>query len=147
ASNELVPLDDTVRIVSQVGSALDYAHSRGVIHRDIKPSNVLLDKNGKAILTDFGLVLLQTESTLGEIFGTPQYISPEQAINSASVVPQSDIYSLGVIVYEMLVGSVPFREGSSMDIAMAHATESPPSPLNFNPNLNPAFLPVLDKAL
>ncbi len=147
ADGELLPHEDVLRIVSQIGSALDYAHSRGVIHRDVKPSNIMLTNRGDAILTDFGLVLLQIEGTRGEIFGTPHYIAPEQAINSAGAVPQSDIYALGIVLYEMLTGRVPFDEGSALDIAMAHMTEAPPHPLQVNPDLPPAFLPVLDTAL
>jgi len=106
---ELMQHEDVLRLMSQIGSALDYAHSRGVIHRDIKPSNIMLDKEGRSILADFGLALVQTEGTRGEIFGTPHYIAPEQAVTSAAVVPQSDQYSLGVMLYEMLTGGVPYE--------------------------------------
>lgn len=139
--------EDSLRIISQIGAALDYAHSKGVIHRDVKPQNIMLDKDGRAILTDFGLALVQAEGTRGEIFGTPDYIAPEQAVNSAGAVPQSDQYSLGVVLYQMLTGSVPFAGKSAMDIAMAHMTEPLPSPLERNPDLHSAVIRVLERAL
>lgn len=144
---DLMQHEDVLRVVSQVGGALDYAHSRGVIHRDVKPSNVMLNRDGEAILTDFGLALVRAEGTRGEIFGTPQYIAPEQAVNSAGVVPESDQYALGVILYEMLTGGIPFDGKSPMDIAMAHMSEPIPSPLDRNPDLNPAFVPILERVL
>ncbi|MBN1135844.1 MAG: serine/threonine protein kinase [Anaerolineae bacterium] len=147
ADNEFIPHDEVLRIITEVCHALDYAHSQGVIHRDVKPSNIILNQKGQAFLTDFGLALLQAEGTRGEIFGSPYYIAPEQAISSAGAVPQSDIYALGVVLYQILTGSVPFDEGSAMDIAMAHMTDAPPPPLMRNPQLHPAFTPVLDMAL
>src|SRR5215813_6244321 len=101
ASGELMPVADVVRIVQDIGSALDYAHSKNVIHRDVKPSNIMVDNQGRAILTDFGLALLSDQGTRGQIFGSPYYISPEQAISSGNVVPQSDLYALGVTLFEM----------------------------------------------
>ncbi len=145
--SELMQYEDVLRMMSQIGSALDYAHSRGVIHRDIKPSNIMLDKEGRSILADFGLALVQTEGTRGEIFGTPHYIAPEQAVTSAGVVPQSDQYSLGVMLYEMLTGGLPYEGESPMDIALAHMSEPLPSPLERNPDLHPAFVSVLERVL
>jgi len=134
-------------VVTQIGTALDYAHSKGVIHRDVKPTNIMLDKEGNAILADFGLALVQVEGTRGEIFGTPHYIAPEQAVNSAGSVPQSDQYSLGVILYQMLTGSLPYDGQSAMDIAMAHMSDPLPSPLERNPDLHPTFVSLLEKVL
>src|SRR5260370_42500091 len=99
ADGDFMRSEDARRIVREVCLALDYAHSRGVIHRDVKPSNIVLDKQGRAILTDFGLSLLTEIGTRGQILGSPHYIAPEQAISSARAVPQSDLYSVGVILY------------------------------------------------
>jgi serine/threonine protein kinase len=146
-SGELMPYESVYRIISQVGKALDYAHKQGVIHRDIKPSNIMLNQDSEAILTDFGLALVTDEGTKGNTFGSPHYIAPEQAIASSGAVRQSDLYSLGVTLYEMLTGRVPFAEGSALQIAMAQMTDPPPDPLQFNPSLHPAFLPILKTAL
>jgi len=143
----LMPHKEIFNIVNKIGRALDYAHKNGVIHRDIKPSNIMLDRTGEPILTDFGLVMTTSEETQGEVFGSPHYIAPEQAINSASTVPQSDLYSLGVMVYQMLTGEAPFTEGTPMQIAMAHMTAEVPSPQRLNPTLHKAFNPFLEKAL
>src|SRR5262245_34461927 len=105
--NRLMSYDSLLKIVGQIASALDYAHSQGVIHRDVKSGNIMVTSQGRAYLTDFGLVRDLAIPTLGEIFGSPQYISPEQAINSAKAVPQSDLYSLGVVIYEIMAGRLP----------------------------------------
>jgi serine/threonine-protein kinase len=117
-----------LKIMEQIASALDYAHRSGVIHRDVKPSNILLSDDDKAILTDFGLVMRSSvETTMGTAFGTPRYISPEQATASDKAIPQSDIYSLAVIIYEILVGDPPFTGDTPMQIAFSHISEPPPS--------------------
>ncbi len=146
---ETIPLTDVLNIVRGIGSALDYAHSRGVIHRDVKPSNIMLNKENRAILTDFGLALSATEGTLGETFGSAHYIAPEQAVSSAKAVPQSDLYSLGICLYEMLTGKVPFDDPSAMSVALKHL-QDPPPPLNtHNATLSGAIervvMRVLDK--
>jgi eukaryotic-like serine/threonine-protein kinase len=120
ADGELIEFDEIIRLAHEVGTALDYAHSKGVIHRDIKPHNILITKDGRAIVTDFGLALLTQLGTRGEIFGSPHYIAPEQAISSAGVVPQTDLYALGVMLYEMLTGVVPFDAEQPLDISMKH---------------------------
>src|SRR5258708_39388889 len=109
-----------LNIVRGIGMALDYAHSRGVIHRDIKPSNIMLDTENLSILTDFGLALNMTEGTLGDTFGSAHYIAPEQAVSSAKAVPQSDLYSLGVCLYEMLAGKVPLDYPFAMSVSLKH---------------------------
>lgn len=147
AHNELMPLSDVVRIIADIGAALDYAHSQNVIHRDVKPANIVVDQQGRAILTDFGLALLGDLGTQGMIFGSPGYISPEQAQSSANVVPQSDLYALGVTLYEMLTGELPFPDGSATELAMRHMTEPPPPPSRFNPAIPPAVDDVLLRCL
>jgi serine/threonine protein kinase len=136
---EVMPLADVVNIVRQIGSALDYAHAKGVIHRDVKPSNIMLTKENRAVLTDFGLALTASEGTLGETFGSAHYIAPEQAVSSAKAVPQSDLYSLGVCAYEMLTGKVPFDDPSAMSVALKHLQDVPPLLSTFNPNIPAAF--------
>jgi serine/threonine protein kinase len=128
--------DRAIRIMEQVAAALDYAHAAGIIHRDVKPSNILLDKDDKAILTDFGLVLRSSsETTMGTAFGTPRYIAPEQAVSSNKALPQSDIYSLAVIFYELLTGQTPFNGDSPMEIALSQISDPPPPPRSINPDI------------
>lgn len=147
ANSELLPYEDVARIISQMADALDYAHANGVIHRDVKPSNIMLNRRGDAVLTDFGIALLQNDGTLGEVLGSPSYVAPEQAANSSQASSKSDLYSLGIVLYEMLTGTVPYGHGSTVDIVLAHTNEPLPSPLERNPDLHPAFVPVLEKAL
>ncbi len=139
--------DVILRIIEQTAAALDYAHKNGVIHRDIKPGNIMVERSGTVKLTDFGLALMTSEGTRGDIFGSPHYIAPEQAMNSATVVPQTDLYSLGVVLYEMLTGDVPYSEGSAMQIAMGHLNEPLPDPRSRRPDLPDAFVKVLQKVL
>lgn len=144
---ELMPTKEVLRIGHAVASALDYAHKKGVIHRDIKPSNVLMSEDGRVVLGDFGLALDMQEGSSGEIFGTPHYISPEQARRSKDVVPQSDLYSLGVILYEMLTGVVPFDDASPTSVALQHITQPPPPPRSINALISEETEKVILKAL
>ncbi len=146
----LLPPERVLQIVHDVCNALDYAHARQIIHRDIKPSNILFDEEtgNRAILTDFGLAMeLGGDSTMGTAFGTPRYIAPEQAVSSQKAVPQSDIYSLSVVVYEMLTGQVPFQDESPMSIALYHITSEPPAPRSINAEIPPEVEAVVLKAL
>ena len=148
--NTHLPPERVLQIIHDVCSALDYAHARGIIHRDVKPSNILFDAsaNNRAVLTDFGLAMeLGGNSTLGTAFGTPRYISPEQAVSSLQAVPQSDFYSLGVILFEMLTGQVPFQDESPMSIALYHITSEPPRPRDLNPDIPAEVEAVVLKAL
>lgn len=138
---------DVRNIIRDIGSALDYAHSEGVIHRDIKPSNIMVTASGKAILTDFGLALSVPEGTIGNTFGSAHYVAPEQAVNSAQAVAQSDIYSLGIVLFEMLTNRVPFDDPSAMAVAMKHLTDPPPPPSRINPSLSPQVDRVVIQAL
>ncbi|MBX3063713.1 MAG: serine/threonine protein kinase [Anaerolineae bacterium] len=147
ARGQVMAIEDVLNIAYGIGAALDYAHSRGVIHRDVKPSNIMLDADNRPILTDFGLALSTQEGTFGDTFGSAHYIAPEQAVSSARAVPQSDLYSLGVCVYEMLTGYVPFDDPSAMTVAMKHLNEMPPSPRQYNPNLPVSVERVILRAL
>lgn len=142
-----ISMAEIVRIGRAVASALDYAHGRGVIHRDVKPSNIIIAEDGRVVLADFGIALQASGSTLGQVFGSPHYISPEQARSSASVVPQSDLYSFGVILYEMLTGAVPFDDPSPATLALQHISSPPPSPRQLNPTLSSEVEAVLLKSL
>ncbi len=145
--HQFMPFSEVVRLIGQICVALDYAHSKGVIHRDIKPANIMLDKEGNAVLVDFGLTLLVDQGTRGEVLGSVHYIAPEQVVSSANVVPQSDLYAVGVILYEMLTGQVPFDAPVLMDVALKHLDELPPSPRKLRPDLSAAVEAVVLKAL
>ncbi len=138
---------DACRLLREVCLALDYAHAQGVIHRDVKPSNILLDQQGRAILTDFGLALLATVGTRGHILGSPHYVAPEQALSSAQAVPQSDLYALGVILYEIFTGVVPFDAPDPMDVALMQVQAAPRPPRSLRPEISPALEAVVLKAL
>jgi serine/threonine protein kinase len=147
-AGQKMEVDRALRIMEQVASALDAAHAADVVHRDIKPSNILLDDDDKAVLTDFGLVLRPSmETTMGTAFGTPRYIAPEQAISSNKAVPQSDIYALGVILYEILCGDTPFSGESPMEIALSHISDPPPPPRSLNKSIPEAVEKEILKAL
>lgn len=145
--HEFIEDNEASRIIREIGLALDYAHNKRVIHRDIKPSNIMLTSQGSAILADFGLALLTDIGTRGEIFGTPHYMAPEQAMSSARVTPQSDLYSVGVMLYEMFTNELPFDAEQPLDVAMLHMTEPPPSPRKFRPELSPALEKVILRSL
>ncbi len=147
AQKEWIPALEAARYVRELCGALDYAHSKGIIHRDVKPSNILLGEDGRSYLTDFGLALLADSETKGDIFGSPHYVAPEQAISSASVVPQSDLYAVGVVLYEMFTGQRPFEGAAPLEIAMKQMGELPPSPQEVRPDLSPALTAVILKAL
>ncbi len=146
-AGEVLPLEEVIRILGQVCQALDYAHAQGIIHRDVKPSNIMLDEQGQAILTDFGLALLTEAGTRGEIFGTPHYMAPEQAISSAGAIPQSDLYASGVILYEALTGRLPFDAEEPVAIALKHMTEAPPPLRSLRPEISPQVEAVVLKSL
>ena len=145
-----LPLSEIRRVTSQIGEALSYAHSRGMIHRDIKPSNVLIDERGNCLLTDFGLARMAEASikitTSGAVMGTPAYMSPEQGAGS-NIDHRSDIYSLGIILYEMVTGRVPYTAETPVAIVFKHIQDPLPSARKLNPDLPESVELVLLKAL
>jgi serine/threonine protein kinase len=147
SAGEYLPSNDILTIIDGITDALDYAHRKGVIHRDIKPSNIMIDSEGHIYLTDFGLALNLSQGTQGDVFGTPHYIAPEQARSSAEAVPQSDLYALGVVLYELLTGVVPFDDPSPTAVALQHITKAPPAPRALNANISPQVEHVLLKSL
>jgi len=137
-TGQALPLPQIHALVSQVGTALEYAHGRGLIHRDVKPSNILIDESGNTLLTDFGLArILEGADTLtatGAIMGTPAYMSPEQGLGE-KIDQRSDIYSLGVVLYEMATGRVPFEAETPMAVVIKHINDPLPMPRKVNPAL------------
>ncbi len=146
----MLSLTDIVYLFTSLGVAIDYAHQKGVVHGNIKPSNILLDKlhvmrfvEGEPILTDFGLALLLGDEAG---IGTPQYMAPEQAKGDPAN-NRSDIYSLGVILYELCTGVQPFRDESSVAVMMQHINTLPTPPILINPQLPPALSEVILRAM
>jgi tetratricopeptide (TPR) repeat protein/predicted Ser/Thr protein kinase len=152
---QALSLTDTTKVLSGVADALDAAHQRGIIHRDLKPGNVLIatDEFGEWVpkLGDFGLVKNQNApdglTKTQVIVGSPHYISPEQAVPGTPLTNRSDIYSLGVLVYEMLTGQVPFSSGTSTQIMVAHVSSMPQPPAFFRQDLPEEVSDVVMKAL
>lgn len=136
-------------LLGQIAAGLDYAHARGVIHRDIKPGNVLMTEDGRAVLADFGLAWLLEGAHLtltGGVIGTPEYMSPEQAAGNP-IDHRSDVYALGVVLYEMLVGDRPFVAETPIGVLLMHLQDQAPSVLEARPDLPAAVGEVLRKAL
>ncbi len=145
--HQWMPPEEILRVIKEISAALDYMHSKGVIHRDLTPSNVMLAQDGQTFVADFGLSLLTDVGTRGEVFGTAHYMAPEQALSSAGAVPQSDLYALGVILFEMLTGHVPFEGGEPLEVAMHHLNTPAPAPRSLRPEISPEVEAVVRKAL
>ena len=146
------PIDETRRLLAEIADALAYAHQRGVIHRDIKPDNILLDEsNGRAIVTDFGIArAIEASNRLtvtGIAVGTPAYMSPEQAIGDKEVDGRSDVYSLGVLGYQMLTGRLPFSAGNPMALLLKHVSEAPRPIGELRPDAPKALREAVERAL
>lgn len=145
----LLSLDDAIGLLAQIGSGLDYAHARHVVHRDIKPANIMIDRSGRAIVTDFGIAKALSERTLtvsGTVVGTPNYMSAEQAIGDP-VTGAADQYALAVIAYQMLAGHLPFEGGSAIDIVHKHCKLPPPPLEALRPGLPSHVYAAVEKAL
>ena len=145
------PCSEAVRLTAEVGSALGYAHSKGIVHRDVKPSNVLVNQEGQAILTDFGIAkILSSDVQLTETgtgIGTPSYMAPEQAKGEVELGPSSDIYALGVMLYEMLTGRVPFIAETPLAVIFQVINDPVPSPRELSNDIPEALQEVLLKAM
>src|SRR5205823_13868884 len=135
--------------IDQVADALSYAHSLGVVHRDIKPGNLLFHQDGRLLLSDFGIVRLNAMPSLtmtGSFLGTAEYASPEQ-VSAADLDPRSDIYSLGIILFELLALRVPFSGPNPFAVMSKQLSEPVPSIRNIRPDLSPSIEFVVKKAL
>ncbi len=138
-----------VELTKQIGEGLAEAHRLGVVHRDLKPQNIMIDRQGRAKIMDFGIArrLEGPDITAeGMIIGTPDYMAPEQ-VNAESVDARTDIYALGLILYEMLTSRLPFEAETGLAVALKHKTETPLSPRNFNPQLSEALERLILKCL
>ena len=145
-----LPLDRALKLAKQMCSALEAAHAEGVVHRDFKPQNILLDKNEQVYVTDFGLAKsLEADAGLsrsGEFLGTPRYMAPEQ-VEGRGIDHRVDIYALGLILYEMLTGDVPFHADSTIQLMYKRVNEAPKSPKELNPDLPDWIVRVVMKCL
>ena len=144
-----LPVDDILVLSYQVATALDALHHQELVHRDIKPSNIMLDAQGDAWLTDFGLAKGRAYTVLtkpGQVMGTLDYLAPE-LIRGDQATPASDMYALGCVLYECLSGQPPFAEKSVFQVGVAHLEEEPPDPASTRSEISPEFTWALMRAL
>ena len=146
-----LPIDEAAVILHRVAAGLDRAHEKGMIHRDLKPGNILFDQYGSAFLSDFGIVKVVQDATnmtgTGAFFGTPHYMSPEQVSGEQELDGRSDIYALGVILYEMLTAKTPFTADTPLALAFKHVFEEVPPILEAAPDLPAELAPIMNKVL
>jgi serine/threonine protein kinase len=148
-TGQRMPMEEALKVIREIGSALSYAHKRGMIHRDIKPANVMLDSNGRAILTDFGIAKVVSTGKFtasGSILGTPAYMSPEQGLGQPGD-HRADIYSLGVLLYQLVTGRLPFDADTPIAVILKHVNETLPPPRALNPAIPQTLENVIIKAL
>jgi eukaryotic-like serine/threonine-protein kinase len=148
-TEDMMPLQDVVRIGAGLADAIEYAHQRGMIHRDIKPANVMLDPHGQAILMDFGIAKMiggEQHTATGAVVGTALYMSPEQ-VTGQRPTTQSDIYSLGVTLFEMIGGRPPFEGDSAMSVMMAHVNQPVPNLSDIKPGTPRDLIAIVERAL
>jgi serine/threonine protein kinase len=143
-----ITLEQGVAVIRQVLQAAGYAHRQGIVHRDLKPQNVIVDPEGKAVVTDFGIARAGVSeiTQTGSVMGTPHYLSPEQA-QGFDVTAVSDLYSIGVMLYEALTGRVPFEGESAVAVAMKQVSQMPQRPSSVQPRVSPALDAVVMRAL
>jgi tRNA A-37 threonylcarbamoyl transferase component Bud32 len=143
-----LPIQESIAYAIEIARALGVAHERGIVHRDVKPQNVLVDEEGSAKVTDFGIARTLDQEGLtadGRVLGTTDYVSPEQALGHP-VTGQSDLYSLGIVLFEMLTGDVPFKGDNQVAVAMKHVREQLPDVQVRRPEVSNALAAVLEKA-
>lgn len=144
-----LPIEEAVRIGIAIADALDYAHQRGMVHRDVKPANIMFMQDGQPVLTDFGIAKMLTLSGLtasGAMVGTPAYMAPEVGMGRPGT-SASDIYSLGVVLYQLLTGQLPFESDTPMGMVMQHINDAPPPLAKFVQSLPPGLEAVILKAM
>jgi serine/threonine-protein kinase len=143
-----LPVGEAVAYAIEIGRALSCAHAERLVHRDVKPQNVLIDQEGRAKVTDFGIARSLEAHGLtatGRVLGTTDYVSPEQALGH-EVTEQSDVYSLGVVLFEMLTGETPFKAESQVAVAMKHVQEPMPDVQRVRPDVSSALAAAVDRA-
>ena len=143
-----LPVDEAAAYAIEIGRGLAAAHARRMVHRDVKPQNVLIDTEGRAKVTDFGIARSLESDGLtktGRVLGTTDYVAPEQAMGHG-VDSRSDIYSLGVLLYEMLTGEVPFQAETVVGVAMKHVNEDMPDVQERRPEISSALAAVIERA-
>jgi serine/threonine protein kinase len=148
-SRGALPVEDTVRLAAEVASALDALHRQEIVHRDVKPSNVMLDPEGRAAVTDFGLAKGPAYTVLtkpGQVMGTLDYIAPE-LIRGEETGPAVDVYALGCVVHECLAGAPPFADRRLFEVAAAHLDDPPPDVSELRPDVPRAVAEVIERAM
>lgn len=148
-ANRRLPLDKALTLMATVSEAVHNAHERGLIHRDLKPANVMIDASGRPVLMDFGLAKIvggSKQTATGAIMGTPAYISPEQ-VRGEKPDRRTDIYALGIMLFEMACGQVPFDADSALTLMLKHVNEPPPDIRTLNPGLSEGVAQLIEKAI